>query len=92
MPSLKTMIVIVAKDSASRVFGNISKSAANMGRKLDASSDSIVKVGQGLSTVGSTMTKAITLPLVAFAGVAVNSAMQADRMKASLTGHSDRQP
>lgn len=79
-------IIILGKDQASGVLGALGKTAQQTGDKIEKSlGKSLQKAGKGITDMGKKMTLA-TAPLAVFAGVAVNSAVKAERLGKTLTG------
>lgn len=77
-------IRILAKDAATRVFRQVGDELQRLGRRADAVAAAAGRMGARMSSVGSTLSTRLTLPLMAVAGASIHAAAQADRYRDSL--------
>ncbi len=91
------LITISAKDLASAVFkqiGDETKASAKKAVKsLGDYSDKLADIGNASKNMGKNLSIGVTAPLTLFAGVAVNSAVKAERLTKtlnSMAGGADR--
>lgn len=66
-------------------FRRAEAAAAEFNKKLAGLGNSLRSIGQGLSTVGATLTATLTVPLVALGAASVNAAVELDSLKRGLT-------
>jgi hypothetical protein len=81
----QVLIVIMGKDQASKIFGQLGKNAEQAGKKVEKGLN-LEKLGKQMTGVGKKLSLGLTAPLGVFAGVAVNAAMKSERLTKTLTG------
>lgn len=90
MAEAPVIITLSVKDAASNVLKAIGKSAKEATDKAVKGLDKFIvkmdKVGKVAGKVGKVMSVGVTAPLAVFAGVAVNSAVKAERLTNTLDG------
>jgi hypothetical protein len=80
-------IIIIGKDAASKIFKQVGDSAEKEGKKIEKSFvKSLEKAGKAATQAGKKLSIGVTAPLGVFAGVALDSAMKADRLQRTLDG------
>jgi len=83
----EVVIIIIGKDAASKIFKQVGKSAEKEGKKIEKSfAKSLQSVGKAATNAGKKLSIGVTAPLAVFAGVALDSAMKADRLQRTLEG------
>jgi tape measure domain-containing protein len=72
-------------DAHVRAFRAAEAATEAFNKKVAGLGNSLRSIGQGLSTVGATLSATLTLPLVAAGAASVNAAVQLDSLKRGLT-------
>lgn len=72
-------------DAHVQAFRALERSAQQTTKRLEGVGNSLRSVGQGLSTIGLTLSAAVTAPLLAFGAATVDAAVRLDSLKRGLT-------
>jgi hypothetical protein len=78
-------IVILGRDAASKAFGSVSQNAQKAGKQIEKGfADKLKAAGKAAGDLGKKMSIGVTAPLALFGGMAVNSAIKAERLTKTL--------